>query len=130
MIRAITKKQAGVSIIELVLVMSILALIATAAIPKFLDVRDEATQAAEDYTVITIRTGIELYYLESKLEKRDPLYPEELDSASNGPATISNPFFDVILENPITFYWTKNGINYTGPTGTSYEYEKNDGTFK
>jgi len=125
------KTRTGFTLIEIILVIAILALLATAAFAYFYNIQDEAVSASEAGVVGAVRAGISNYASESSIQQRVPLYPNVLDSASNGAASLSNPFFANVLENPLTQDWSKDSaLRYTGPTGDSYEYDPALGTFE
>ena len=51
------KKQAGFTLIELVAVLVILALLGAMAVPRFVDVSNDALVAAQNGSVAAVRTG-------------------------------------------------------------------------
>ena len=55
------RKQAGFTIIELVVVILLLGILTATALPRFMDVTDEAHQAVVDATAAGLRTGAALY---------------------------------------------------------------------
>ncbi len=59
------KKQSGFTLIELVAVMVILAILAVTAIPQFVDLRDDARQAATDGVAGALSSGATLNYAKS-----------------------------------------------------------------
>ncbi len=52
----------GFTLIELVMVILIISILAAIAIPKFIDLRNNAYQAACDGNVATIRSALAAYY--------------------------------------------------------------------
>lgn len=54
--------QAGFTLVELLIVVIILAVLASVAIPQFTSSTDDAKEAALDSTLAQLRTAIELYY--------------------------------------------------------------------
>ena len=55
------RKQAGFTIIELVVVILLLGILTATALPRFMDVTDEAHQAVVDATAGGLRTGAALF---------------------------------------------------------------------
>lgn len=51
------KKQAGFTLIELVAVLVILALLGAMAVPRFIDVSNDALVAAQNGSIAAVRTG-------------------------------------------------------------------------
>lgn len=119
------KNKKGFTLIELVLVITILGILAVAALPQFIDVSTSAAQAARDGVVGAVRDGIALSRANDLVTNGPPgAYPAALDAvdASGGAATCSatNTCFNDILENPIT------DDNWAKASATTYTY--NDGT--
>jgi prepilin-type N-terminal cleavage/methylation domain-containing protein len=54
-------KQKGFTIIELVVVILLLGILTATALPRFMDISDEAHQAVVDATTGSLRTGLALY---------------------------------------------------------------------
>jgi len=122
----------GFTLIELALALTLLGILAVLAVSRFMDLRHDAEVAAEEAIVAAVREGIHIYYAESLVSNRTPLYPPNLDDAAVGPASESNPLFTEVLDSSITGGgWMKPGvIYYQGPTGTIYYYDSFEGSFK
>ncbi len=120
----------GFTVIEILLIVLLIGVLALVVLPTFFDFSGEAEQSVEEGVVGAVRSGISHYHLESSMQEREPPFPEELDTASNGGASTVNPFFDIVLESPIVSEWQKNDLTYTAPGGTVYTYNPTTGTFK
>ena len=124
-------KKKAFTLIELVIVVVIIAILAMIAVPRIVDFQKEARKAAQDSTVESIRNGIKLYSIESALKSRVPMYPDKLDSAQAGSASVQNPFFGPLLQIPLTDgHWNKiSDTIYQAPMGDFYIYDPAQGTF-
>ena len=112
------------TMIELMIVIIIIGILASMAIPRFIEYNRDAEEAVEAQIVGRVKVGLNTYYIEAIINNQTDLYPSELDSAPNGPASASNPLFSNVLTPGITdSNWLKNGNEYTGPSTTVYEYE-------
>ncbi|HVP12349.1 MAG TPA: type II secretion system protein [Phycisphaerae bacterium] len=119
------------TLIELVIVIVILGLLASVAMPMYLEYRTDANRSAEQYVVGAVRTGVYNQYAKNKISG-GPTFPTSLDSASaNSTASSTNPFFSTILDSPVTSGWSKDGTTttYIGPAGTTYYYDSSAGRF-
>ncbi|MDO6460693.1 type II secretion system protein [Granulosicoccaceae sp. 1_MG-2023] len=71
--------NAGFTLVELLIVVIILAVLASVAVPQFSSSTDDAKEAALDSTLAELRTAIELYY------HQHGEYPGANSDGSNGP---------------------------------------------
>lgn len=106
----------GFTLIELIMVIVLLGLLAVVAIPKYYDLTDDAKSAAEEGVVGGVRAGIYTYYAKNKA------YPATLDANAAGACVTC--FSTVLAQGGVKdTNWTKAGLVYTGPTGTTYTYD-------
>ncbi len=61
------RSEAGFTLIELVMTISILGILATMALPRFVDLSGAANASVEQATIGAIQTGIELQKLKEVL---------------------------------------------------------------
>ena len=78
-----------------------------------------------DFLVVeSVRAGIQEYF------DKNEVWPSELDAAINGIASADNPFFTMVLQQPVDTAWVKNALLYTTPsTGAVYTYDPATGNF-
>lgn len=132
------KNQKGFTLIELVLVITILGILAVAALPAFINVSTEARQSSMAGVVGSVRSGIALYRSNDLVVNGPPgNYPTNLDAVATAgaAASASAPFFTVVLQQGVTDdTWVKGtGQNqYTFSDGTTtftYDYVTATGAF-
>ncbi|MBI1850607.1 MAG: type II secretion system protein [Planctomycetes bacterium] len=123
--------ERGFTLIELVVIIVILGVLSAVAVPIFVDLQDEANQAAEEGVVGNVRSAISLYYA-NLAASGTPRYPGSLDAATaSSSAGNTNPFFTSVLsQGGVTRDWTKNASSqYVGPAGGVYAYTSATGQF-
>jgi prepilin-type N-terminal cleavage/methylation domain-containing protein len=126
-----TTRRRGFTLLEIVITITMIAMLSVVAMSIFFNMQDPAIESAEKAVASAIRSGIANHAAESVTLSRDPLYPDVLDTATNDAASPTNPLFTGIIEVPIRADWTKiSDIQYIGPAETSYVYDKDLGTFK
>ena len=114
----------GFTLIELVMVIVIIGILAAVAIPRFVDLTNNARTAAEQGVVGGVRGGIYTYFAE-----HNGVYP--LTLGGSGACTVGSPcFLNVLSQGGVTADWSVAGLVYTGPTGATYTYTPATGEFR
>ncbi|MBR7627840.1 prepilin-type N-terminal cleavage/methylation domain-containing protein [Aeromonas popoffii] len=83
------KKQAGFTLIELVIVIIILGILAVTAAPKFLNLQDDANKSAALGVAAAVKSGAQLVYSRSVLNGTEKLTSS---SVSAGTGTVTTKF--------------------------------------
>lgn len=126
------REEQGFTIVELALLIVILGILFLLALPKFIDLQDEARLAAEEGVVGAIRSGISIYYAD-QCSQGSCEYPDELDGAASSLCTQSNPCFDEVLQQGGVRdgSWSKiDSLSYASPSGQTYVYDNATGKFE
>ena len=138
--------RSGFTLIELVMVIVILSILAVVAVPRFIDLRRDAMEAAEAGVVGAVRGGIQIMHAKrminqtytdgTNLPSWTNNYPNILGGATAGNAGTgaTNRLFNYVLDQGITdSSWNKvSSTSYTfnnGGTDVTYTYDITNGTF-
>ena len=127
------KNNKGFTLIELVLVITILGILAVAALPNFINVSTQAKQASRDGVVGAVRSAISLYRANDLVVNGPPgVYPATLDAVAAGTtAGPAAPIFVTILQQGVSDKaWVKvDNTHYTfNDGGATYTYTYVPGT--
>ena len=129
------RNQKGFTLIELVMVIVILGILASVAIPKFSDISQKAEIAAEAGVVGAVRAGISAVYMTNMINSPGlATYPDSLDTAPKGqvntPTVALNAFFTGVLSqggvHDGNWYKKSSALagtdTYIGKAGGQYSY--------
>lgn len=116
------KREKGFTLIELVIVLILIGIVAAVAVPKFMDLEEEAKKNAVKGAVASVRSAINIYYANASLKNKTTKYPnsvEVLKDILNGP----------VPKNPINNKDNIDAGNYTfGTTNSNYGWRYNTTT--
>ncbi len=126
--------QKGFTLVELVMVITILGILAVSALPSFINITGQAERASRDGVVGAIRAGIALQRANNMVTGSTTVaYPATLDGASLGACSSSNRCFGNVLSQGLSdgsWSVTTAGLVYTFNDGTTtYTYTYTPGTF-
>lgn len=116
------KREKGFTLIELVIVLILIGIVAAVAVPKFMDLEEEAKKNAVKGAVASVRSAINIYYANASLKNKTTKYPNSvavLKSILNGP----------VPKNPINNKDDIDAGNYTfGTLNSNYGWRYNTTT--
>ncbi|MGL4846156.1 MAG: prepilin-type N-terminal cleavage/methylation domain-containing protein [Aeromonas veronii] len=114
------KKQAGFTLIELVIVIIILGILAVTAAPKFLNLQDDARQSAAQGVQSALQSAANLVYSKAALEGQEKV------SAAGGTALTGMTGVKVIYGYPtadtVSAAVTLDGWKVSGASATSSDF--------
>ena len=117
------KNRKGFTLVEVVIVLTVMALLAVAALPRIINIITQAKKGSRDNIIAAVREGIMLQKV-SSISENAPLgaYPANLDTLPMGGCNVGTGCFVNVLEpgQGITdFRW---GKAIGGPFGTTYNF--------
>lgn len=74
------KERNGFTLIEMINVIVIIGILALIAIPKFINLRKDATAARDQAVLAALRSAVYLYYVQSATQGGEPVYPPDIDT--------------------------------------------------
>ncbi len=117
------KSQKGFTMIELILVMTVLGILAVMALPTFYDLTSNAKTAARDGIIGGVKGGINMFRSDALANGTTPVVPADLDTIAAYPTTCGNgttpagsaPCFGNVLQDTVTSnYFVKSAaLTYT-----------------
>jgi len=91
------QRQSGFTLIELVVVIVILGILAAVAVPRFVNLEDEAAQASVEAIAGNLESAASINFAKSKANKTEKYYFS--DNASSGGTCDKSDFNDVLQSN-------------------------------
>ncbi len=132
-------KSKGFTMIELILVITVLGILAVMALPSFFDISGQAAASSRDGVIGGVRGGINMFRANALTTNTTPLVPADLDAIASYPTTCSStaPCFGSVLQDPVLEgRWVKSAaLTYTwaptvgGTATTTCTYNATTGAF-
>ncbi len=128
----------GFTLIELILVITVLGILAISALPTFYDISSNAKQSSRDGVIGAVNSGLALYR-SNGLVNGTALTPATLDAvAVSTPCASATPCFGTVVDNGIVdTRWSTGAVANTydwketaAAVAITYTYDPVVGTFK
>ncbi len=116
-----TRGQEGFTLVELIMVITILGILSIAAIPKFVDISKDAGEKANAMVIGAIKDGVQLYAAKNYIDNQKYAGPSSLGFAALGQNCEQAPgCFVNVLQSPVKQdNWRFVGSG--GSSGSNYE---------
>lgn len=123
------KKQAGFTLIELVIVIIILGILAVTAAPKFLNLQEDAKKAAADGVLAAVQSSAQLVYSKSALEGEER--SDDAAVSSSDGTTIETAYgypkaSDEGIKLAVTIDGSWNGTEVASSNPAKYQFKANN----
>ncbi|PJC64778.1 MAG: hypothetical protein CO021_02510, partial [Deltaproteobacteria bacterium CG_4_9_14_0_2_um_filter_42_21] len=125
----------GFTLIELIVVITTMAILAVVAMPRFMTIVPEARESTRDGVVGAVRSGVSIAYGASLADNGSSAsYPATLDAAALGPCV--GECFDFVIHDGVNDQkWEKlsdTRYRYEADEvdAATFEYNPNSGTFE
>ena len=124
-----TTSQNGFTLIELIIVMVILGIMAAVAVPRYLDIIENAEASAEDAVITAIRAGLKQAANNSLLENGQETWPENpFDALAEKPVGHSNDQDNANVDGEWTFNTTTSQLTHQRADNSRYTWDYDEGT--
>ena len=127
------KRRKTFTLLEMIIIFIVAAFLAAMVVVRLVELSDISRRISEESNIYFINSGLKVYFADSHLQGRTPIYPVSLDNAIDGTySSENNPFFDKVLRDSGVKQsgWHKiDANNYIGLVGESYTYDNINGEF-
>ena len=115
--RSSSKRSRGFTLVELIIVIIIIGIIATLAIPQFIDSTTDAQEATLAGDLAVLRNAINLYY-----HQHSSTYPGAVKEDGTGDATTDGAVETAALTNQLTQYTNADGLTSASLDRATYPF--------
>jgi type II secretory pathway pseudopilin PulG len=126
-------ERTAFTLVELMIIVVLLSILTALSIPRYVNARERAEEAAETKIVKAVQTAIEAHRAGQIMHGGGAAFPEKLDDApTESAAGPTNPFFAHIMDIPLTSGWEKGSTihTYVSPSGNEFVYRPETGKFE